>query len=360
MGELKKILFIAPYPLNKAPSQRLKYEQYYPFFTEAGFEITTSSFVDEKFWSIIYKSGNWFKKIAYTLRGYLRRIKDLFLLRKYDIIYIHLWVTPLGIPFFEWLYCLFAKKVVYDIDDLIFLGHSSNANRWSEFLKGKSKAIYLMKKANHVITCTPMLDEFVRQHNKHTTDISSTINTDEYLPRTKYTISDRKIRLGWSGSHSTSRFLYLLKDVLIDLKKEFDFSLIVIGNHEFSIDGIDVEAKAWDASTEVEDLSKIDIGLYPLPDEKWVYGKSGLKALQYMALGIPTVATAIGANFRIIQNGENGFLVNNSAEWKQAIRQLVNDELLRIKIGESSRKTIEQRFSLYANKDIYLKILQGL
>ena len=71
--------------------------------------------------------------------------------------------------------------------------------------------------------------------------------------------------------------------------------------------------------SEVQDLQEIDIGLYPLPDEEWVLGKSGLRALQYMGLGIPIVTTKIGANSRIIQDGENGFLVSDQKEWKDRL-----------------------------------------
>ncbi len=352
----KKILFVAPYPVNKAPSQRLKYEQYYPFFEEAGFEITTHSFIDETFWKIIYRHGFIVQKMVHTLMGYGRRLRDLFFIRKYDVVYIHLWVTPLGFPVFEWLYCLLAKRVVYDIDDLIFLGHSSSANKLFESLKGKAKAIYLMKHAHHVITCTPMLDDFVKKFNQNTTDISSTINTDVYKPRENYAVKN-KIVLGWSGSHSTARFVHLLKNVFIELKKEFDFTLLVIGDEQFTMEGIDVKAIKWNAETETEDLLKMDIGLYPLPDEKWVYGKSGLKALQYMGLGIPTVATAIGANFRIIRNGVNGFLVNDDDEWTAALKNLIRDESLRKDLGTAARKTVVNYFSLHANKKAYLKVL---
>lgn len=351
-----KILFLSPYPFDKAPSQRLKYEQYYPFFEKAGFEITTSSFVDENFWKIIYNEGNFLLKAIYTLIGYCRRLKDLILIRKYDVVYVHLWVTPLGATFFEWLFVLFAKKMVYDIDDLIFLGHTSDANKKSKFLKGKAKAIYLMKKADHVITCTPMLDEFVRKYNLHTTDISSTINTDTYLPKVNYELK-QKVVLGWSGSHSTSKFLHLLDAVLLDLKKELDFELFVIGDADFKIKDLSITAIEWKAATEVEELSKIDIGLYPLPDEPWVYGKSGLKALQYMALGIPTIATAIGANFRVITSEENGLLVKTDAEWKAAILRLVRDKTFRERIGKQGRIHVENNFSLHANKDKYLEIL---
>jgi glycosyltransferase involved in cell wall biosynthesis len=355
----KKIIFLSPYPFNKAPSQRLKYEQYYSFIEAAGYELTTSSFVDETFWKIIYAKGHLFLKVWYTFLGYYRRILDIFRLRKFDVVYIHLWVTPLGMPIFEWLVKLVAKKIIYDIDDLIFLGHSSDANKNSKFLKGKAKAIYLMKNADHVITCTPMLDEFVRKYNTHTTDISSTINTDTYFAKPHYKIN-QPITLGWSGSHSTSKFLSLLKNILTDLSKELDFKLLVIGDQNFKMEGVNIQAIPWNATTEVEDLSAIDIGLYPLPDEPWVYGKSGLKALQYMALGIPTLATAIGANYRVIQDGENGFLIKDEQDWKNKILRLANDEALRIKIGQQARIEVENKFSLKANKDTYIGILNSL
>ena len=151
--------------------------------------------------------------------------------------------------------------------------------------------------------------------------------------------------------------MVLLKDVLTDLKKEFDFTLLIIGDAEFKMEGIDVIALPWKGETEVTDLLKMDIGLYPLPDEPWVYGKSGLKALQYMALGTPTIAAAIGANFRIIQNGKNGFLVKTDEEWKNALRELITSEDLRKRMGTAGRKTVVDYFSLHANKKKYIEVL---
>ena len=114
----KKILFVCPYPENVAPSQRLKFEQYYQYFRSSGYEVETSSFINQSFWKIIYKKGGFFKKVWYTLSGYFSRLKDLLRLRKYDVVYVHLWVTPFGPPFFEWLFRKMAKNMVYDIDDL--------------------------------------------------------------------------------------------------------------------------------------------------------------------------------------------------------------------------------------------------
>lgn len=355
----KKILVICPYPEHVAPSQRLKYEQYFDYFRENGYEITVSPFMNLKFWNIVYKKGHFFQKIYWTIVGYLKRIKDLFRLRKYDIVFVTLWVTPIGLPIMENLFALFSKRLVYDIDDLIFLGHSSTANKIIAWIKGKRKMITLMKRAQHVITCTPVLDRFVRQYNPHTTDISSTINTDTYVPVNPYT-NDKKIVLGWSGSHSTAKYLYLLEPVLKKLKEKYDFTLLVMGDANFKIEGIEVEALAWSEPIEIPTLQRMDIGLYPLPDEPWVYGKSGLKALQYMALGIPTVAEKLGedhANHRVIEHGISGFLAHTQEEWITHLTQLIENPELRRKIGTEARKRVEKYYSIHANKDTYLNIL---
>lgn len=355
IGREKKILFLSPYPINKAPSQRLKYEQYYPLFEEEGFRIFTSSFMDEKLWDFIYRKGFFINKFLGILRGYLRRLKDLFRISEYDIVYVHLWVTPIGNAFFEFLVRRLAKKMIYDIDDMIFLGHSSNANSKLSFLKGKLKTIYLIKYADHVISCTPKLDEFVRRYNSKSTDISSTIDTDIYLPKKDYQLHS-PIIIGWSGSHSTSKYLHLLRGVLVHISKEHSIILKVIGDASFVMEDIKCISREWNVQEEVEEILSFDIGLYPLPKEEWVYGKSGLKALQYMALGIPTVATDIGANSRIIENAQNGYLVNSEEDWVAAIEKIIGNIELRKRLGENARRTVEEKFSLKANKEKYVQI----
>jgi glycosyltransferase involved in cell wall biosynthesis len=364
MNKNKKILIICPYPTDKAPSQRLKYEQYFNYFNYNGWQITVSPFVTENFWKVIYKKGHFFEKIIYTIYGYFIRLIDLLRIKKYSIIYIHLWVTPIGLPIFEWLFAKLSNKMIYDIDDMIFLGHSSDANKFIIKAKGTKKMITLMKKADHVITCTPTLDKFVKQYNSMTTDISSTINTAIYVPIADYTLHNLPT-LGWSGSHSTSKYLKFLEPVFVELlKRSIKFKVLIIGDENFRFSNTEIPFTAipWSLDTEVNDLIKIDIGLYPLPDEPWVYGKSGLKALQYMALGIPTIATAIGANFRIINDGVNGFLipVGDIDMWIKRIIELLENKELREKIGKNARKTVEMYYSVEANKDKYQTILESL
>ena len=164
--------------------------------------------------------------------------------------------------------------------------------------------------------------------------------------------------LGWSGSHSTSQYLYLLESVLRKISSSRSVKILVIGDASFNIDGIELEALPWRESTEVDDLTRIDIGLYPLPDEPWVYGKSGLKALQYMALGIPTVASAVGMNFTVIEDGISGFLVKNDREWITTITRLIDDPALRERIGKASRSRVLETYSVKANQPTYLSIFK--
>lgn len=357
----KKILILCPYPEDMAPSQRLKFEQYYKYFREAGYDLTISPFISQSFWKIIYKRGYFFQKFFYTIVGYFRRISDLFRVRKYDLVYIHLWVTPFGLPFFERLFAALSRKMIFDIDDLVYLKDlKSRATPFISKFKGAQKPLYLMREADHVITCTPYLDNFVRQYNLNTTDISSTVDTNAYKEKEDYSLKEDKLIIGWSGSLSTAKYLHLLDEVFKGLKNHVSFKLLVLGDKNFNIDGVDVEAYDWSKEVELPTIRRFDIGLYPLPDEEWVYGKSSLKAIQYMAMGIPTVATAIGTNFRVIEDGESGFLVNTNEQWITCLTELAGDVTLRQRIGKKAREKVVAHFSIEANKSAYLNILHKL
>jgi L-malate glycosyltransferase len=358
-GRRKKLLVLCPHPVGYAPGQRLKYEQYFDILREAGYEITVSPFMSEAFQKIVYQKGRFIEKAFWTLAGYVRRLLDLCRIPRYDVVYTFLWVAPFAPPVFEKLTRLLAKKLVYDIDDLVFLNPPSSANPLVHYIRSSANHISLMKSADHIITCTPYLDSFVRKYNQHTTDISSTINTDLYKPKQNYSIKN-KLVIGWSGSHSTSKYLHLLDNVFRELAKTVSFKLLVMGDAGFTLEGVEVEALPWKEDYEVAVISRFDIGVYPLPDEQWVLGKSGLKALQYMAAGVPTVATSIGTIFRIIKNGENGFLVNTEEEWKHTLMRLITDSDLRRRIGERAADTVEKHYSINATKGVYLSILNSL
>jgi len=354
----KKILIVCPYPEGVAPSQRLKFEQYYEYFKQENYDIHVESFQTLKLWQSAYNSNGIYIKIFWTIVGYIKRTLLIFNLRNYDLVYIHLWVTPFGAPFYEYIYTKISRKLIFDIDDLVFLENSSQANSWISKFKGRKKPLYLIKNCNHIITCTPFLNNFCKKWNNNTTEISSTINTKKYEIN-KNKNNENKIIIGWSGSHSTAKYVHLISEVLKKISHKYCVKLIIMGSKNFKITDVECDAFDWNEDIEISTIQKFDIGLYPLPNELWVHGKSGLKAIQYMGCGIPTIAANVGEAIKnIIQHGENGFLATTEEEWFNYLSLLIENPDLRKKLGENARKTVEEKYSVEANKHLYLQAIK--
>ena len=132
--------------------------------------------------------------------------------------------------------------------------------------------------------------------------------------------------------------------MLFDLK----FRLRVIGTPTYDLPGVETEAVQWRSETELDDLRKIDIGLMPLPEDDWSKGKCGLKALQYMALGIPTICSPVGVNSTIIKDGVNGFIAGSKVEWIEKLKFMIHSAELRHKLGRAGRDTVEREYSAKA------------
>jgi len=358
---IKKILIICPFPQGVAAGQRLKYEQYFQDWEHCGYDITVSSFMDMKLWGVVYSKGHYTKKILGTLRGYWRRFFDLFRVAKYDAVYVFMWVTPLGSSFFERLVRILAKRLIYDIEDNVLMEKSNDLNPFIKLLKGRGKTDYLIKTANHIITSSPFLNAYclTKNINKSCTYISSSVDTNRFLPVNSYS-NDNIVTVGWTGTFSSRIYLDLLTDVFQNLSKRCRFKLRIIGNFDYELLGVDLEVIRWTKEKEVEDLQGIDIGIYPLTQDEWVAGKSGLKAIQYMAFGLPTIATHVGTTPRIITHKENGWLVKTNEEWTDALETLINNPELRKKLGENARQSVLENYSTKVITHQYLSILDNV
>ena len=360
----KRILVLCPYPEGEAAGQRLKYEQYFPFWREEGYEIVVSSYMKQNMWKVLYKKGFILKKILGVIRGNIIRLIDLFRARNFEVIYIHQWTTPFGSVLFDKLLRLLSKNIVFDLEDFVFLdGVDSglSVNPIIKVLRSKKRTINLIKSSDYVITSSPNLNEFCKNLNTYNRSIfiSSSIDIERFIPK-KRQDNKKKITIGWTGTQSSKPYLDLLKQTLLDLRKEREFRFLIISNFDYEFPELDLEVISWNKNTEIEDLQKIDIGLYPLEQNDWVLGKSGLKALQYMAIGVPVVATDIGTSKDIIFHMENGLLVSTPKEWVAALVTLIDDEALRRRIGKEARQVIVERYSLDAIKEQYFLVLNSL
>jgi len=360
MKKNKRILVLCPSPKGTAATQRLKYEQYLGLLENEGYSFTISSFQTQRFWNIVYKPGRVPEKIFWTLIGYFLRVIDLIRAPFYNGVFVNLWVTPLGFPVFEKMLFWFNRNVIYDIDDMIFINKDSGIKTsFLQKLKGRKKPLVLIKQARYVIVCTPRLEEIAKQVNKHgqVIDISSTFDTNRFIPVTTY--EDNEVtKIGWTGTHSTLPFLDSLQPVLSEVGRKRKIVLRVIANKDYQMKDVPTSFTPWKEETEVSDLHDFHIGLYPIPANDWSLGKSSLKALTYMSIAIPFVATAYGTNYRIMEDGVQGFMALSQEEWVDSIIRLIDDSKLRKQMGLAGRQRVEEKFSVNANFPKYLQVFK--
>jgi glycosyltransferase involved in cell wall biosynthesis len=361
----QRMLVICPFPQGVAAGQRLKYEQYFDDWRAQGYEISVSPFMDIPMWSIVHERGHVVSKALGVVRGHFRRLSDLFRISRFDVVYVFMWVTPFGTSIFERLTRWLAPKIIYDVEDNVISDLSASTqehvNPITKFLKNPGKPRYLIREADHVITSSPFLNHTCLTINRHRrcTYVTSSVDTDRFVPALRYS-NEAKVTIGWTGTVSSKLYLDTLEPVFRRLAERVPFKLRVIGNFDYHLPGIDLEVVRWSAEREVEDLQAIDIGVYPLIIDDWVLGKSGLKAIQYMAFGLPVVATDVGTTPTIIHHGEDGVLVRTEDEWVEALQALVMDPQLRSRLGQAARADALAKYSTKAVAAQYRAVLESV
>jgi glycosyltransferase involved in cell wall biosynthesis len=338
-----RVLAIVPSVYDTNPSQRYRIEQWEPLLGERGVEITYKPFESDALHEVIYKPGRMPEKMKHVAEAMVRRTRDVRGARGFDLVYVLREAALLGPPVFERWLAHMGVPYVFDFDDAVFVPYVSPSNGYLSYLKfpGKTRAICRM--AAHVMAGNSYLADYAREVNEHVTVIPTTVDTS------KYTVEPRAPNdvpvIGWSGSHSTATHLSTIKGALRRLAERERFRLRVVGVPDFQLEGVEVEAVPWRSETEVEDLRSFDVGVMPLPDDKWSRGKCGMKALQYMGLAIPAVCSPVGVNSEIIRDGENGLLASTDDEWIEKLSMLLRSPEERARLGRAGRETIEARYS---------------
>lgn len=350
----KRILFVTPYPRGTAGSQRFRFELFYEVLQREGYGLDCRSFIDQPTWEILYKPGRTAWKILGTLAGFLRRFFLLFRLGRYDFVFVHREATPFGPPFFEWTAArLWRKPLIYDFDDAIWKLDASDANRMAARLKQPGKVRKICRWATVVSAGNDYLAGFARQYNSHVRVVPTVVDTDHGHNR----LQDQgrpEVHIGWTGTHTTLKYLDPVWPVLRKLQPEFGFTFFVVCNQPPAREGDWIRFVPWSREQEIDDLLRFQIGLMPLADDEWANGKCGFKAIQYMSLGIPAVASAVGMNAQLIEDGVSGYLVRRDEDWEPALRALLTDRGLRVRMGLESRKKIEGRYSVNAVRGDFL------
>ncbi|MBY0432668.1 MAG: glycosyltransferase family 4 protein [Cyclobacteriaceae bacterium] len=360
MNLSKQILFICPYPHGLSPSQRFRFEQYFQLLKDNNYRIDVQSFWSTKAWNILYRNGYFFSKFLALSSGFIRRFFLLFSVPRYDFIFIHREVAPIGPPVFEWIIAkVFRKKIIFDFDDAIWIANTSRQNNIVEKLKFHQK-VGLVCTWSSVVSCgNEFLQQFALQYNSKSRVNPTTIDTQNFhIPYSKFH-NPHVITIGWTGSHSTLQYLKLiegpLKKILATHINRVCF--LVIADQQPMLD-FPFQFIRWKKETEIEDLQKIDIGIMPLTDDIWAQGKCGFKALQYMSLEIPVIASPVGVNKSIVDHLVTGILCSEPEEWVNQIEFIIQHPELRIAIGKAGRIKVDKFYSLASNSSNFLTLFE--
>jgi glycosyltransferase involved in cell wall biosynthesis len=351
-----KILFLTPYPIHQAPSQRFRFEQYYSLLDPETVQWHETAFMTKAGWVILFKNGKQGRKIFYIFWGFVRRIYHLFLVAKSDFVFIHRELTPIGPPIFEWFIAkVLQKKIIYDFDDAIWLNDGHDGNSLWTWLKWRRKVTLICKWSWKVSVGNDYLAAFAANYNDHVIINPTVVNT--YIHQKISITNKHKLPvIGWTGSHSTLFYLDEIIPVLQSLEKEMDFVFLVIANKNPQLPIKNFKFIHWNESTEILDLSQLDIGIMPLENTEWAKGKCGFKLIQYGAMGIASVASPVGANKQVVINGETGLFASNTDEWKTKLKTLILAPAIREKMGLAARKHIENHYSVSANQEKWMSL----
>ncbi len=342
-----RLLFITTHPKEVA-STRYRVLSYEPFLRRAGFAFRLHSFFSSQALQSIYGPWGWNRKARWFLQGVRERLNRLRIL-DYDLIFVHRelfpWGMTLGMSVLLKELRRTPARLIYDFDDAIYLPH-----RRHRFLIGRlenpESVHHLMSISHCVIAGNRHLADYSSRFNPRVEQIPTPVDTDRFFPKVGGN-GPRPCTIGWIGSPSTAKYLADLMPVFQKLALQHSFRLKIIGaNRPFRLQRIPVENRPWSLEGEMEEFRSCDIGVYPLWDDEWARGKCGFKALQFMASGVPVVASRVGMNEEIIQERVNGLLAASPQEWESRLGELLEDPDLRERLGGEGRQTVERHYAL--------------
>jgi glycosyltransferase involved in cell wall biosynthesis len=248
-----------------------------------------------------------------------------------------------------------ARKIFYDIDDAV-MHHPHPVGLWSRF-RTRRRFIATTRIVDHVVAGNEYLANIFRQRGCDVTVLPTCVDPNQYI--VKQHSATNQPRLVWIGSHSTLPYLREHLPAIESAARELPgLSLTIIADQTLHSDTLAIDHIAWSAEAEAAALARGDIGIAPTPRDAWTLGKSGFKIVQYMAAGLPTIASPVGANEQLVR--ENiGILATTPAEWTAAILKLARDTDLRARMGAAARQRVIDELSITRAAEVWSQLLSA-
>jgi len=355
------VLALASYPVEAAAT-RYRLTQFVAPLAERGIALDIRPFVNSQLFASLYRREELPRTAFGLMKSALKRLTDVTAAGAADVLYVQREAMMFGPPLVEWLAANVVRcPLVLDLDDATYVPYiSPTYGRLGSALKWFRKTDDLIRWAK-IVTCgNRSIAEYVAKKGRPSVVIPTVVDTELFCPKLTPRESDVPV-LGWIGTHSTYPYLESIFPALQQLARKHRFRVKVIGagRDDINVPGVDVENLKWNLLREVDDFQSFDIGLYPIIPDAWSVGKSGFKAIQYMAVGIPYVVTPVGACAETGELGQTHFDASSPDEWRDRIAALLSNPDLRKNMGEAGRQHALQNYTVPMQADKLARALRG-
>jgi len=362
-----RVLFVTQYGALAA-SSRTRVFQYLPYLHQCGVETQVITVLPDRAiaGSQVMVTRNVRRKVPYyawaSWRTLVCGLRAWWCSRGCDLLFIQKVIFPGPV---RWLLRRGCPPIVFDFDDAIFTtevrqGHWLAA--WKE--RRNAQGVPAMLRLAHGAVVENEYTGGVAAQYCEICTITGPIDTGPYggcQPRLGEAGQDpNEIVLGWIGSATTVEYLDLIREPLRRLARRHPGLRLQVVGAPWEAEGVPVASKPWRLEDEVTDLRGFGIGLMPMPDDVWTRGKGGYKLLQYMAAGLPVVASPVGINQQIVRDGETGFLARDDAEWEDRLEQLIANPDLRLGMGRAGAGQVESIYALGVQQERFLEMLEAV
>lgn len=336
----RNILALTKYG-DLAASTRQRLLQYQPVLSASGYNVALCPLLDNEY-IVRFNSRKPYSKFE-LMRAYWHRLQAVLTAKEFDGVWVHYEAFPYLPGFMERLVFAGNKPVIIDFDDATFHQYDNHRRKLIRLLLG-NKLKASMARSAICVAGNEYLATYAKACGGNVEIIPTVVDTSIYKPKLRE--SNRAITVGWIGSPSTWHYLEPHIPMLQSLSQKHNIKVKVVGAGDLPAQPDGIDFVTWSEKNEVSEIQNMDIGIMPLPNELWAHGKCGYKLIQYQSCGLPVVASPVGVNTKIVQDGQNGFLSSDPSQMSLAIETLISNPDLRKTMGENGRKSVLDHYSL--------------
>ncbi len=232
---------------------------------------------------------------------------------------------------------LLGKPLVLDVDDAVWLAEPFGARQMQR----------IAEYADVVVVCNTYLAEWFGRYCRRIELVPTPVDGDRFFPTQKQ--HGAEFVVGWTGTQANFRYLALIKNALSRfLRHAPNARLRIVADHpptDLQLPPERVEFIQWSEANEATSVQAMDVGIMPLADDAWTRGKCGFKVIQYMACGLPVVASPVGMTAEILARGEFGLSADTEQEWVDALVFLYEHRQDANRLGTEGRAKFVEHYS---------------